>query len=313
MSKRSYREFESWRGFQEYFPEKARIKSGQEPQEEYWEWNEYSVHIDRYIPEQPAKSVKIILVHGGGANGRLMFPLGVVLRSNGYECVSADLPGFGLTEIRKPNSYYTWIDLVDQLILKERKDDDRKIVLCGISLGGMLSYHVACRNDQVSGLIVSALADTSSSRTQHQLAKNKLMGTIGVSVTRKFGWLFDGVKVPIKSTTKMWAMANNQEFVEKLLKDRVGSGGKVYVKFLRTLFEAKPELEPELFQHVPLLFVQPEEDHIIPWWVSEPFYDRLACPKEVVELQGCGHIPLEEPGITQLEKAALKFIEKLES
>lgn len=111
----------------------------------------------------------------------------------------------------------------------------------------------------------------------------------------------------------MWAMANNQDFVEKLLKDRVGSGGKVYVKFLRTLSEAKPELEPELFQHIPLLFVQPEEDHIIPWWVSEPFYDRLACPKEVVELQGCGHIPLEEPGITQLEKAALKFLEKLES
>jgi hypothetical protein len=29
-------------------------------------------------------------------------------------------------------------------------------------------------------------------------------------------------------------------------------------------------------------------------------------------LEGCGHIPLEEPGINQLREATLKFIEYLE-
>ena len=87
MANKSYNDFTSWKGFQQYFPEKSQIKQGEEPVEEYWEWDDYKVHLDRYIPANNNKNVKIILVHGGGANGRLMFPLGVVLRTNGFECV----------------------------------------------------------------------------------------------------------------------------------------------------------------------------------------------------------------------------------
>ncbi len=312
MANKSYNDFQSWREFQQYFPERTQIKPGEEPTEEYWNWGDYKVHIDRYIPEKETSKIKVILVHGGGANGRLMFPLGVVLRSKGYECVSADFPGFGLTEIRKPNSYYTWIDLVVDLIEREKEKDGKPIVLCGVSLGGMLSYQAACKSPNVEGLIVTALADTRKKEVQKQLSKNQLMGTFGVAFTKAMGWAVDGVKIPIKATTKMWAMANNEEFVARLMKDKVGSGSKVYVKFLRTLFEAGPDVEPELFQ-TPLLFLQPEKDHIIPWWVSEPFYNRLACEKQLVELQNCGHIPLEEPGISQMEDAALNFLQKLEN
>ena len=309
---KSYHEYDSWKGFQEYFPERTQIKPGEEPEEEYWDWKDYHVHIDRYIPTGDSKDIKIILVHGGGANGRLMFPMGVVLRSNGYECISADFPGFGLTEIRKPNSYFTWIDLVVDLIEREKQRDGKPVVLCGISLGGMLSYQAACRSD-VKGVIASALADTRKEEVQKQLSKNWLMGSVGLGFTKSsLGKLADSVKIPIKSTTKMWAMANNPDFVKKLMKDKVGSGSKVYVKFLRTLFEAGPDIEPELFE-VPILMVQPEIDHIIPWWVSKPFYERLGGEKSFVELKGCGHIPLEEPGISQLEAASLTFLAKIEA
>lgn len=313
MANKSYNDFTSWKGFQQYFPEKSQIKQGEEPVEEYWEWDDYKVHLDRYIPANNNKNVKIILVHGGGANGRLMFPLGVVLRTNGFECVSPDFPGFGLTEIRKPNSYYTWIDLVVALIEREKDKDGKEIVLCGISLGGMLSYQAACKSNHVKGLMVTALADTRKKSIQRQLSKNKLMGVLGVAFAKKMGWAFDGVRFPIKLTTKMWAMANNKEFVQKLLDDKVGSGGKVYLKFLRTLFEASPAIEPERFSTIPLLFLQPEEDHIIPWWVSEPFYNRLNCPKTQVVLKGCGHIPMEEPGASQMESSALNFLNELTS
>ena len=102
-------------------------------------------------------------------------------------------------------------------------------------------------------------------------------------------------------------------FVEKLKKDKVGSGSWVYLKFLRTLFEAKPDIEPENFTKCPLLLFQPKEDFIIPWNISKPFYDRLACVKEVIFLENCGHIPMEEPGIFQLKERALKFIGRLEN
>lgn len=310
--KRSYDKFNSWKGFQEYFPEEYRINKDNKPKESYWEWEDYSVHLDRYIPEKDNKKFKIILIHGGGGNGRLLSPLGVALCARGYELIAPDLPGFGLTKIRKANSYYTWIKLLDNLIDKELKNSNKGIILYGLSLGGMLAYQVACINNKVKALIVTSLADTRDKEVQIQLSKTKIIGTFALPMLNKLGTTIDNIRIPIKITTKMWAMANNKSFVRKLLKDRVGSGSWVYLKFLRTLCEANPEIEPENFTRCPLLFIQPEKDYIIPWHISQPFYDRLACKKEFVMLEGCGHIPLEEPGINQLREATIKFIEYLE-
>lgn len=309
----SYNNYKYWRLFQDYFPEEFRITQGHEPQEEFWDWTDYHVHLDRYIPENNGRNIKLILVHGGGGNGRLLSPIGVAMRSKGFECVAADMPGFGLTTIGKPNSYATWVELVDALIDKEVARDGKKVMLIGISLGGMLSYHAACRNKNVVGLMVSSLADTTKKEVQIQLSKNKLLGTFAYKSLRNLKAITDNIKVPIKATTKMWAMANNQSFVSLLKKDKVGSGSWVYLKFLRTLFEAKAEVEPEQFNQCPLLFFQPEKDFIIPWEISQPFYDRLACEKTVVFLDNCGHIPLEQPGIEQLREAAVNFINDIDS
>ena len=75
---------------------------------------------------------------------------------------------------------------------------------------------------------------------------------------------------------------------------------------------AQPHVEPENFTNCSVLFFQPEEDNIIPWEVSAPFYEKLNCNKKVVFLKGCGHIPMEEPGIYQLKEAAELFLKNLE-
>lgn len=305
---KTYNDFPKWKEFQKYFPEEFRIKEGEEPVEEYWNWDHYHVHLDRYLPKGKEKDIKILLIHGGGGNGRLLSPIGTVMSSDGYECVAPDMPGFGLTKINKPNSYKTWVKLVDALIDKEVSKDGKKVVLCGISLGGMLSYHAACLNKNVVGLMVSSLADTTKEEVQIQLAKNKVIGKFGKKGLTAAKGLTDNIKIPIKITTKMWAMANDPSFVRKLKEDKVGSGSWVYLKFLRTLFEAKAAIEPEKFTQCPLLFFQPEKDFIIPWEISQPFYDRLACDKEVIFLENCGHIPMEEPGIHTLHKKAMEFI-----
>ncbi len=311
-AKKSYKDYPDWRKFQSYFPEEFRIKEGEEPIEEYWEWTDYDVHIDRYIPEENNRNIKLIMIHGGGGNGRLLAPFGYAMKNKGFECIAADMPGFGLTKIGKPNSYDTWVELLDALIEKEIAKDGKKVMLIGLSLGGMLSYHVACRNKHVAGLMVSSLAETSKKSVQIQLSKNDILGKMGYKSLSMFKGLSDNVKIPIKWTTKMWAMANDQSFVNLLKKDKVGSGSWVYLKFFRTLFEAKADIEPEEFKQCPLLFFQPEKDYIIPWEVSKPYYDRLACEKNVVFLENCGHIPLEEPGISQLREAAVKFINEID-
>lgn len=310
--KKSYNDFPDWKKFQAYFPEEFRIKPGEEPIEEYWKWTDYDVHIDRFIPKDNTRNIKLILVHGGGGNGRLLSPIGKAMQSKGFECIAADMPGFGLTKIGKPNSYDTWVELVNTLIDKEIAKDGKKVMLIGISLGGMLSYHAACRNKNVVGLMVSSLAETSKKEVQMQLSKNELMGKLSYQSLSMFRGLTDNVKIPIKWTTKMWAMANDQSFVKLLKNDKVGSGSWVYLKFFRTLFEAKADIEPEDFTQCPLLFFQPEKDYIIPWEISKPYYDRLACEKNVVFLKNCGHIPLEQPGIEQLREAAVGFINEID-
>lgn len=308
----SYNNHKYWRLFQKYFPAEFRIKEGEEPIEEFWDWTDYHVHLDRYIPKENNRNIKLILVHGGGGNGRLLSPIGVAMQAQGFECVAADMPGFGLTKIGKPNSYNTWVELVNALVDKEVAKDGKKVMLIGISLGGMLSYHTACKNKNIVGLMVSSLADTTQKEVQIQLSKNKLLGTLAYKSLKTTKVISDGIKVPIKATTKMWAMANDQSFVKLLKKDKVGSGSWVYLKFLRTLFEAKAEIDPEEFTNCPLLFFQPQKDFIIPWEVSKPYYDRLACEKNVVFLDNCGHIPMEEPGIDQLRDAAVGFINDID-
>lgn len=279
--------------------------------EYYWNWDNFDVHIDHYYVDSTQKKHKLILLHGGGGNGRLLSPIAVFLQKLGYECIAPDLPGFGLTKIHKPNSYYTWINLVNELVNQELKKSKSPIVLCGVSLGGMLAYQVACLNKNISGLIVTSLADTREKSVQIGLSKNKWFGAISPTLLSGMSSITDDIKIPIKWTTKMWAMANNPEFVKALKNDKIGSGSAVYLKFFRTLFEVSPETEPEDFNTCPLLFLQPEKDYIIPWSMSKPFYESLSCKKEMVILKNCGHIPLEKPGINQMINAATSFLDKL--
>jgi alpha-beta hydrolase superfamily lysophospholipase len=141
---KTYLEIDSWKNFQPYFPEEWRINDHNYPDEYYWEWGKYHVHIDCFKPKKKSKKIKLILLHGGGGNGRLLSPIAVCFSSMGFECVAPDLPGFGLTKSDEPNSYYTWIDLVNDLISYESKKTDSQIVLCGISLGGNVSLSSGC-------------------------------------------------------------------------------------------------------------------------------------------------------------------------
>ena len=308
----SYLNYSIWKDLESYFPEDYRIDNKYYPNEYFIKWKNNNIHIDHYLPKNKTKKVKLILVHGGGGNGRLLSPIGIALLKLGFECIAPDLPGFGLSKEYSPTSYSTWVELINDIVDIETEKDDCSIVLCGISLGGMLSYHVACSNDNVKAIMVSSLADTRKKEVQLQLSKNKLLGVLSLPLLNFTKIVSDSVKVPIKHTTKMWAMANNSSFVKKLKQDRIGSGSWVYLKFLRTLLQAEPSVEPENFNKCSVLFFQPENDKIIPWEISAPFYDKLNCDKKVVFLKGCGHIPMEEPGINQLKESAEFFLNQIE-
>jgi len=51
------------------------------------------------------------------------------------------------------------------------------------------------------------------------------------------------------------------------------------------------------------LWTQVESSHVL--------FDKLKTEKSIVMLEGYGHFPVEEPGFSQLENAALKFLQQV--
>lgn len=308
---KTYSNLDQWKKIQYFFPEHTRINRGNYPKEEIWKRKNMDVHLDRYIPKESPKDIKIILVHGGGGNGRLMSPIAVPLVRLGYECIAPDLPGFGLTTYKKTIEYQDWINLLVDLIDKESKKDNKSVVLIGTSLGGMLAYQVACYISNIKGLIVTALIDSTEPKNQGLISRSESFAHIGNQFLNNFPGILDNLKIPIKEITKMDKMANNEDFVYLMKKDRVGSGSWVHLKWVRTLQNTGVAIEPEFFEKCPLLFLHPKKDNLVNFEVSKNFYDRLGCMKDLVYLENCGHIPLEEPGVSTMEKAIKGFLMNL--
>ncbi len=305
-----YKDTDTWRRMQIYLPEANRITAEIKPAEKIWNWKGHRIHIDYYpSPESP---LKIILLHGVGGNGRLLSFAGIPLYRAGYELLSPDLPGYGLTELRQEIfTYDMWLEMVVDLIAEEKEKDNRPVVLFGFSAGGMLAYQVACIQREVSGVIATCILDQRCKEVRVNTARNPLLGMIANPLLRISGSILPGLRLPMKMVAKMSAIVNNKEFLKLLLKDPASSGVMVPVSFLYSLMTTAPALEPEKFGHCPFLLVHPENDFWTPVELSRFFYDRLACDKNLIILEKAGHFPIEAPGIFQMNDAVKAFLRKL--
>src|SRR4051794_10232753 len=109
MTLSTYEAHPNWRRYQPFFPEGMRCTPESTPTEEYWQWRGLDVHLDRLAV--PDSRIKAIVLHGVGAYGRVMAPAAVLAQRYGYETVTPDLPGFGLTQVpRSQLTYQLWID-----------------------------------------------------------------------------------------------------------------------------------------------------------------------------------------------------------
>lgn len=281
------------------------------PIETYWKWKDYGIHIDRMKNEN--SSIKIIIIHGAGGNGRIIGPFGNFLSTIGYEYLAPDLIGYGLTKnLRNRNiDYEEWVDCVSDLIDEEIKNDNKPIVLFGLSLGGMLAYQVACRNSKVKGIIVTTLADPRKGNVRDDLSKNLFLSRIGLPFANMTHLFSDHIKLPIKWLSKMDRITNDKEFSKVFANDLLAGGSKVKLRFLRTFINYNPAKEPEQFDNCKVLYLQPELDTWTSLETSKPFYDRIKGEKKLVILENCGHAPYEEPGLTILKEEIENFLNEL--
>jgi alpha-beta hydrolase superfamily lysophospholipase len=302
-----------WRNYQKFFPEELRMTENCLPVEEWLDWNQYHIHLDR-MPVPEAK-VKLLFIHGAGGNGRLLAPYARMLQVHGYEVLSPDLPPYGLSTAKEIKSmgYHDWIEIITELIEREFKRDRKPIVLLGASIGGMLAYHAASRSKHVQGLIVTTFVDTSNPKVRDQIAPNKVMSRMGKFTLNTFPSLLDSFQIPVSMVSRMKLITNNLELSKLIMKDPLAAGTKITLRFLRTFLNMKPIVEPENFNGCPILLVHPEVDPMTPFPLSEIFFNRLKCKKNYVILEGAGHFPIEQPGLEQMKTAVLSFINEVEN
>jgi alpha-beta hydrolase superfamily lysophospholipase len=301
-----YSDLTGWQAYAPFFPPAMRATAEQMPTEEWWSYAGLDVHIDRVAV--PDARLKFIVLHGAGAYGRVMAPAAVIARRYGYETVSPDLPGYGLTRVpRSRFTYPLWVDCVSALIDAELAKDGRPIVLLGVSLGGWLAYQAAARSRRVVGLIATTLADFREPAVQRGFARTPALGSVGLGLLRTLAPLTDGLPLPMRTMSKMNRISNIPALSKLCANDPLGGGNWVPARFLRTLTETAPDLEPEDFRVCPVLLTHPGVDKMTEISLSRRFFDRLAADKRMVVLEGASHMPTEHPGVDQMEAAIVQF------
>ena len=310
MTKQYYRDMPRWKKYYEFFPDWNRLGEDCEPDEDYLEWENNEIHLERY--SNPEAKAKIVMLHGVGGNGRVLSFMAVPLRKRGFEVIAPDLPGYGLSRVHAESiNYDGWIRLVDHLIHEEKAKDDRPIFLFGLSAGGMLSYHVTCINDDVRGLIATCILDLREREVLLGSASNRMAVHVGTPLLTWMSRIAPSMKLPMKAVANMKALVNDNSLLDFLVHDKTSAGSTVPVGLITSMTKAAPVIEPEHFERCPMLLVHPAEDRWVTVDLSRIFFDKLKCHKKVVLLENAGHLPLESPGLQQMEDAIVEYINGL--
>jgi pimeloyl-ACP methyl ester carboxylesterase len=304
-----------WQKQQAFLPEYMRFNDKYRPAEDTWEWNGHKIHVDYF--KNDTAPVKLILLHGVGTNGRQMsLIVGGPLWKRGYECIALDMPAYGMTEVNpdRPVTYTEWVQIVSDFINDEKKKDNRPIILYGLSAGGMQAYHVAAKNNQVSGIVGMTFLDQRINMVRDRTAYNIFMSRVGVPVAGFCSHipLLRSIKIPMRVASKMYTLVNNEDALKVFLSDKSSSGNWMSTLFLADYMKYSPAIEPENFTLCPVLLTQPAQDRWSPLELSQPFIEKLTRVKvKVVMLENAGHYPLEMPGLKQMENAIADFAEEI--
>lgn len=308
---KSYEQQQAWKDLQKQMPESYRLNYDNLPKEYFWPWKDNQVHVDYY--PNPNASAKVILLHGVGTNGRQMsLVLGHPLAQSGYETMSLDLPGYGLTQYPAKSKivYEDWIQLVNDFVNAESQKDERPIFLYGLSARGMLTLHVAMQNKQVKGIIGMTFLDQQLLQVKKGTMRFSPLSPIllpSMKLTSKTP--FGNIKLPMSWVSKMSKLTNDPEALKIMLKDKTSAGNFMSVKFLSSYMSYQPTQKINQFKQSPVLLTQPAEDAWTPLELSQPVLDQLTVPYEVVLLPHGSHYPVEQTALDQLKVSSIAFIQ----
>lgn len=310
-----YGETGLWKAIQGFLPSNLHFTPEHHPEEDWWENRGHKIHIDRW--RNPNAKIRLIMLHGIGTNGRQMsMILGRPLHEAGFELLAPDMPGYGCT-VPYPSvthTYDDWVRIGSDLVDHELETDPRPIALYGLSAGGAETFHIACINKNVKGIIGMTFMNMSDPTVRDQASRNVFMSRVA-SPLGSIQAAIPGLRslpTPMWLVSRMSTLVNDPTALQIMMLDPSSAGRWNSMRFIISHVYYKPAMKPEGFDRCPILLTQPSEDRWTPRWISERFFAR--CKKadiKIVELEGAGHYPIEEKGLKQLADAVISFLNGL--
>jgi alpha-beta hydrolase superfamily lysophospholipase len=158
--------------------------------------------------------------------------------------------------------------------------------------------------------------DMRNQKVRDQVSRNILMSRLGIPWTQFQAAipLLRAQKIPMWLASKMHMLCNNPKALKIMMKDSSAGGSWNSAAFMASHAGYRALVEPEEFNVCPVLLTQPKEDPWTPKWVSDLFLERIKkVSVKVVELEGAGHYPFEEPGLQQMVDAIVAFLKEVSS
>jgi alpha-beta hydrolase superfamily lysophospholipase len=283
-----------------------RIRLDRLPDERWSAWRGHRVHIDDWSVQGEARGT-VVLVHGGGGNGRLLAPFAAPLAAAGFRVVVPDLPGYGLTvaPTEWQPAYSDWVDLVADLAREHRHHGP--VFTYGLSVGGMTAFWAAQKAcDIVAGVVATTLIDLRDPDMMVGVARHRLLGRAALLGFRTMPWLLDRIALPLALTTPIETLTTDRMLGRLFLRDPLLGRKRVSGRLFRSMTAYEPPRDDYALA-CPLLLAHPGADAWTPTAMSRSVFDRVPASKELIVLSNGSHAPLEGPAYQELNAEIGRF------
>lgn len=279
-----------------FLPEARRGAAQLRPEETWWSWEGHRVHIAR--ARRAGSPSRLLVIHGAGGHSGALWPLAALLADRGLDVAAVDLPLYGRTVTAHPEQvrYDHWVRLLCDLVAAEH--DGRPLVVLGASIGGLLGLEVAARSGGVAAVTATCLINPRELRTQAHLTRFGPLGMLGGPLARLARGPVATATVPMRWVANLGRMSRDPGLTRLCAIDPRGGGARVPLGFLASWLRFRHTAPERITTQVTLL--HPAEDAWTPVELSMRTLRRLAGPSRAVMLRGCGHFPVEEPGLGDL-------------
>jgi alpha-beta hydrolase superfamily lysophospholipase len=300
---KSFRASPSWATYRTILAEDFGLSLTQEPVESFRPVRGHNIRVDEWLPSGEAKGT-LVMVHGGGGNGRILAPIAEPMAQSGWRVIAPDLPGYGLTEPARSyhGDYSEWPKVVSEIAEAE----PRPVVLMGLSMGGLTALLAAQRSKNVCALIVTTLLDLSDPEVFVRAARWRWLGRLSLLTMTLAPWLFDRVVMPLSLATPLEKMSSSKRMQAYFQKDPLIGGSWKAARFFRSIHQHRVH---SWSLHCPLLLAHPGADAWTPTAMSLGVYEKVMGPKRVVELSNGSHLPAEQPAAGELHDAMCAFLD----